>query len=123
MIEEAGRSQFGAVLYRTTGLFLKLFGLDGLADLPDPSAWDPTPEETATLRERLMIAGDARGGGDAVEGDDPSERPQLDLSGAAAPTGHAATEFAGDPAEEPDAAAPSATDAESGPPGPPTADD
>jgi segregation and condensation protein B len=27
-IEEAGRSQFGAVLYRTTDLFLKLFGLD-----------------------------------------------------------------------------------------------
>ena len=93
MIEEAGRSQFGAVLYRTTGLFLKLFGLDGLGDLPDPSAWDPTPEETATLRERLMIAGDARGGGDAVDGDDPADRPTLDLSGAAAPAGHAATEF------------------------------
>ena len=28
LIEEAGRSQFGAVLYRTTPLFLKLFGLD-----------------------------------------------------------------------------------------------
>ena len=27
MIEEGGRSQFGAVLYRTTPLFLKLFGL------------------------------------------------------------------------------------------------
>lgn len=91
MIEEAGRSQFGAVLYRTTGLFLKLFGLDGVGDLPDPSAWDATPEETATLRERLMLAGDARRGGDAVDGDDPAERPMLDLSGAAAPEGHAAT--------------------------------
>ena len=30
MIEEAGRSQFGAVLYRTTELFLKLFGLSEL---------------------------------------------------------------------------------------------
>ncbi|HEY0345909.1 MAG TPA: SMC-Scp complex subunit ScpB, partial [Solirubrobacteraceae bacterium] len=29
-IEEAGRSQFGAVLYRTTDVFLKLFGLDSL---------------------------------------------------------------------------------------------
>ncbi|WP_245604187.1 SMC-Scp complex subunit ScpB [Patulibacter minatonensis] len=108
MIEEAGRSQFGAVLYRTTGLFLKLFGLDGLADLPDPSAWDPTPEETATLRERLMIAGDARGGGDAVDGDDPTERPTLDLTGAAAPAGHTASEFAPtaqqDPGDEPDTA-------------------
>ena len=27
LIEESGRSQFGAVLYRTTPLFLKLFGL------------------------------------------------------------------------------------------------
>lgn len=84
MIEEAGRSQFGAVLYRTTGLFLKLFGLDGLADLPDPAAWDPTPEETATLRDRLMSAGDARGGGDATAGDDPAARPAFDLSGAGA---------------------------------------
>jgi segregation and condensation protein B len=82
MIEEAGRSQFGAVLYRTTGLFLKLFGLDGLGDLPDPEAWDPTPEETATLRERLMIAGDARSGGDATAGDDPAARPAFDLTGA-----------------------------------------
>ena len=30
MIEEAGRSQFGAVLYRTTDLFLRLFGLGSL---------------------------------------------------------------------------------------------
>ena len=28
LIEESGRSQFGAVLYRTTPLFLKLFGLE-----------------------------------------------------------------------------------------------
>src|SRR5436853_569410 len=51
-IEEAGRSQFGAVLYRTTDLFLKLFGLSSLDDLPDPSVWDPTPDEEADLRER-----------------------------------------------------------------------
>ena len=78
MIEEAGRSQFGAVLYRTTGLFLKLFGLDGVADLPDPAAWDPTPEETADLRDRLLRAGDARGGREATDGDDPAERPPFD---------------------------------------------
>ena len=34
MIEESGRSQFGAVLYRTTELFLRLFGLDSLDELP-----------------------------------------------------------------------------------------
>ena len=38
LIEEAGRSQFGAVLYRTTPLFLKLFGLNSLDDLPRSSS-------------------------------------------------------------------------------------
>ncbi|MBX5441008.1 MAG: SMC-Scp complex subunit ScpB [Solirubrobacteraceae bacterium] len=62
LIEEAGRSQFGAVLYRTTPLFLKLFGLNSLDDLPDPSQWDPTPQEEADLRERLLRAGEQRAG-------------------------------------------------------------
>lgn len=62
LIEESGRSQFGAILYRTTPLFLKLFGLDSLDDLPDASAWDPSPEETAELRDRLLRAGEARAG-------------------------------------------------------------
>jgi segregation and condensation protein B len=60
LVEEAGRSQFGAVLLRTTPRFLKLFGLRALEDLPDPSAWDPEPGEEAELRERLMRAGEAR---------------------------------------------------------------
>jgi segregation and condensation protein B len=60
LIEESGRSQFGAVLYRTTPLFLKLFGLNSLDDLPDPARWDPTPEDEAALRDRLLRAGDAR---------------------------------------------------------------
>jgi len=62
VIEEAGRSQFGAVLYRTTPLFLKLFGLVSLDDLPDPGRWDPSPEEEAGLRDRLLCAGEARAG-------------------------------------------------------------
>jgi len=62
VIEEAGRSQFGAVLYRTTPLFLKLFGLISLAELPDPGQWDPSPEEEADLRDRLLRAGEARAG-------------------------------------------------------------
>jgi len=62
LIEEAGRSQFGAVLYRTTPLFLKLFGLGSLDDLPDPSQWDPSPQEEADLRERLLRAGEQRAG-------------------------------------------------------------
>jgi len=60
MIEEAGRSQFGAVLYRTTDLFLRLFGLTDLTALPDVTAWDPSPEVAASIRERLLRAGEAR---------------------------------------------------------------
>jgi segregation and condensation protein B len=62
LIEEHGRSNFGAALYRPSELFLKLFGLNDLTDLPDPAQWDPTPEETAQLRERLLSAGEQRGG-------------------------------------------------------------
>lgn len=60
LIQESGRSQFGAVLYRTTDLFQKLFGLGGLDDLPDVAAFDPTPEEAGTLRDRLLKAGEQR---------------------------------------------------------------
>ena len=60
LIEEAGRSQFGAVLYRTTPLFLKLFGLRSLDELPDPERWDPSPEEQSALRDRLLRAGEER---------------------------------------------------------------
>jgi len=63
LVEEAGRSAFGAVLYRTTPLFLRLFGLAALTDLPEVTQWDPSPEETADLRDRLLSAGEARAGG------------------------------------------------------------
>ena len=62
VIEEAGRSQFGAVLYRTTALFLKLFGFQSVKELPDVAQWDPSPEEQAELRDRLLRAGEARAG-------------------------------------------------------------
>ncbi len=68
LIEEGGRSQFGAVLYRTGTQFLKLFGLRTLDELPDVARWDPTPEEQATLRERLLRAGEARAGNGASSG-------------------------------------------------------
>lgn len=63
LIEESGRSQFGAVMYRTTTQFLKLFGLNAIDELPDVAQWDPTPEEQAELRDRLLRAGEARAGG------------------------------------------------------------
>jgi segregation and condensation protein B len=60
MIEERGRSRFGAVTYATTALFEKLFGLSGLDALPDSSQFDPTPEDERELRERLLKAGEQR---------------------------------------------------------------
>ena len=60
MIEESGRSQFGAVLYRTTDLFLRLFGIGSLEELPPITAFDPSPELEEQLRERLLQAGEAR---------------------------------------------------------------
>src|SRR5258707_8285153 len=64
LIEEAGHSEFGALQYRTTTQFLKLFGLRGLEELPDVARWDPSPEEQAELRDRLLRAGEARAGGE-----------------------------------------------------------
>jgi segregation and condensation protein B len=66
LIEAAGRSRFGAVLYRTTTEFLKLFGLRALEDLPDVARWDPTPEEHAQLRERLLRAAGGPSAADAA---------------------------------------------------------
>jgi segregation and condensation protein B len=63
LVEESGRSQFGAVLYRTTELFLRLFGLTGVDELPPVSAFDPSPELEEELRERLLRAGEARATG------------------------------------------------------------
>ncbi len=60
LIEESGRSRFGAVIYRTTELFERLFGLTGLDELPDVASFDPTPEDATELRERLLRAGEQR---------------------------------------------------------------
>ena len=60
LIEESGRSRFGAVMYRSTELFEKLFGLSGLDALPDPGRFDPSPEDEGDIRERLLRAGEQR---------------------------------------------------------------
>jgi segregation and condensation protein B len=60
LIEESGRSRFGAVVYRTTALFERLFGLSGLDRLPDPSRFDPSPDDERELRQRLLAAGEQR---------------------------------------------------------------
>ncbi len=63
LVADAGRSKFGAVIFRTTELFDRLFGLDGLGSLPDITAFDPSPDDERDLRERLMKAGEAREAG------------------------------------------------------------
>ena len=68
LIEESGRSQFGAAVYRTTTLFLKLFGLQSTDGLPDVTEWDASPEEMETLRDRLLRAGEARASGAPRDG-------------------------------------------------------
>jgi segregation and condensation protein B len=60
LIEESGRSRFGAVIYRTTQLFERLFGLAGLDALPEAARFDPSPEDERELRERLLRAGERR---------------------------------------------------------------
>jgi segregation and condensation protein B len=62
LIEEKGRSQFGAILYRTTALFQKLFGLEDLAALPDFKAFEPSAEDAEELRSKLLKAGEQRAG-------------------------------------------------------------
>jgi segregation and condensation protein B len=60
LIEEAGRSRFGAILYRPTHLFEKLFGLESLADLPPLEGFEPSDEEAQELRDKLLRAGEQR---------------------------------------------------------------
>jgi segregation and condensation protein B len=77
LIEDCGRSQFGAILYRTSSLFQRLFGLASLDALPDPSAFDPSPEEEGELRDRLLRAGEIRAGGPNPEGQDALPLPTI----------------------------------------------
>ncbi len=60
LIEERGRTQFGAILYRTTPLFQKLFGLESLKSLPDIKSFEPSAEDEQQLRDKLLKAGEQR---------------------------------------------------------------
>jgi segregation and condensation protein B len=112
LIEDCGRSQFGAILYRTTPLFQRLFGLASMDALPDPTAFDPSPEEEGELRERLLRAGEVRAGGAA--GQDALPAPAIAAAAAdeqpAAKTARASAEsLAG--GDEPEAEAAGDADA------------
>jgi segregation and condensation protein B len=112
LIEDCGRSQFGAILYRTTSLFQRLFGLASLEALPDPAAFDPSPEEEGELRERLLRAGEIRAGGAvAAQGQDRLPPPAIEASAADEDAPASAESFAGateghaDDRDDPDPAA------------------
>ncbi|MDO8736549.1 MAG: SMC-Scp complex subunit ScpB [Thermoleophilia bacterium] len=61
LVAEAGRAQqTGAVKYRTTESFEKLFGIADMADLPPLEGFEATPADVEELREKLHLAADKR---------------------------------------------------------------
>lgn len=59
-VEEAGRGESGAVLFRTTALFERAFGLSSIAALPELDGFAPGEQEQARLREQLEQMAAAR---------------------------------------------------------------
>lgn len=57
LIAEAGRETGGAIRYRTTALFERVFGLASLSELP---RLDELGESAEEIRERLVAVADAR---------------------------------------------------------------
>jgi segregation and condensation protein B len=57
LIAEAGREEAGAIRYRTTPMFERVFGLESLSQLP---RLDDLGEDTAQIRERLETAAGLR---------------------------------------------------------------
>ena len=82
LIEEAGRSQFGAVLYRTTHSVPEAVRpAHASRSCPTSPSWDPTPEEQAELRERLLRAGEARAAAAPLQPAQSAGRSQTALQG------------------------------------------
>lgn len=52
-VEESGRGESGAVLFRTTALFERAFGLSSLASLPALEGFAPGEESVARMRGQL----------------------------------------------------------------------
>jgi segregation and condensation protein B len=57
LIAEAGREEAGAIRYRTTPLFERVFGLESLSQLP---RLDDLGEDAAAIRERLEAVAEKR---------------------------------------------------------------
>ncbi|MBC7462604.1 MAG: SMC-Scp complex subunit ScpB [Thermoleophilia bacterium] len=60
LVEEAGRSDSGAVLFRTTAHFERAFGLESLNTLPPIEGFGPGEEELDRMREQLEKMASAR---------------------------------------------------------------
>ncbi len=61
LLAEAGRhEETGAIRYRTTAAFEKLFGLPDLASLPPIDGFEASPEDVEELREKLYLAAEKR---------------------------------------------------------------
>lgn len=61
LLEESGRARdTGAVKYRTTRVFEKLFGLAEVTELPAVEGFDATPQDVEELRQKLHLAADKR---------------------------------------------------------------
>lgn len=61
LLEESGRARdTGAVKYRTTRVFEKLFGLAEVSELPAVEGFDATPRDVEELRQKLHLAADKR---------------------------------------------------------------
>ncbi len=59
-VEEAGRSQTGAVQFRTTALFERAFGLSGVGELPAIEGFIPGQDDVDELRAQLEQMAAAR---------------------------------------------------------------
>ena len=60
LIEEAGRSESGAMTFRTTATFERAFGLSGITALPELDGFRPADDDVEALRARLEQVAAAR---------------------------------------------------------------
>ncbi|MCW2925960.1 MAG: chromosome segregation and condensation protein ScpB [Thermoleophilia bacterium] len=59
-VEEAGRGETGAVLFRTTAHFERAFGLSSLGALPELEGFGPGDDEVARMKAQLEKMAEAR---------------------------------------------------------------
>jgi segregation and condensation protein B len=60
MVEESGRSDTGAMLFRTTAHFERAFGMQGIGSLPELEGFGPGEEELTRMKDQLEKMAAAR---------------------------------------------------------------